>query len=489
MGCTGSKTAASPRALANLAKCKETFEMQAQMAKGAIDEAKFAEFIAKFAGFFAPTFDLAVNPEVPGPKVTGNLELAMQTIAPIWLGFKLTRIENQSFAIKAENVIVVSQVYDNHLTDASGVEIPGTANKGMEVKQTVTYDADGKIKAWVQEYDAKKVQASRNMAACRETFEIQIKMAMGKVDESMIAEFSAKFAGFFAPTFDMIVNPKTSGPKVMGGTFVEAVEVTSPIWIGFKNTNIDNKSFVAKRDGTIEVTQVYHQHLTDASGVEVEGTALKNQVVQTVTYTHGKISSWVQEFDKSAIQAARQTHIMALCKATCEAQAQLAMGEVNQEMLADFGKKFASSFTQTFEMAMNPQIPGPQVTGTFSEVMDVVGPTWLGFKNTKIESPALSLKGDNVVFVSQVLHQQLMDTSGEEVPGAHHILEMQTTYTYDANGKILKLVQEFDVAKVEASRKVAEKVRELTESAPKVEVVVEGKTPEPVACGFFKICM
>merc|ERR1719401_2641706 len=323
-------------ARANLARCKETFEMSAQMSMGAVTEAKFAEFITTLGGFFAPCVEFAANPEIAGPAVTGTYEEVMQTIAPIWLGFKITRIENSSFEIKAENVIVVSQVYDNHLTDASGVEIPSTANNSLEVLQTVTYDLDGKISAWVQEYDASKILASR------------------------------------------------------------------------------------------------------------------------------------------------QAHHISLCKETCIAQAQLAMGEVTQEMLDEFGKKFAGSFTPTFEMVVNPQIPGPQVTGTFSEVMEVVGPMWIGFKNTKIEQATFSLKGDNAVFVSQVFHQQLTDASGEEVPGAYHVLEMQTTYTYDANGKVSKLVQEFDVAKVEASRKVARKVKELTESAPKVEVVVEAKAPDPV---------
>merc|ERR1712151_588237 len=146
----------------------------------------------------------------------------------------------------------------------------------------------------------------------------------------------------------------------------------------------------------------------------------------------------------SKLQAAREAHIISMCKETCIAQAQLAMGEVNEEMLAEFGKKFASSFTPTFEMVVNPQIPGPRVTGTFSQVMEVVGPMWLGFKNTKMELASFSVKGDNVVLVSQVCHQQLMDKSGEEVPGACHILEMQSAYTY-TNGKISKLVQEFDV--------------------------------------------
>merc|ERR1719343_1086815 len=190
----------------------------------------------------------------------------------------------------------------------------------------------------------------------------------------------------------------------------------------------------------------------------------------------GKIWSWVQEFDESKLQAAREAQIMSLCKKTCEAQAQLAMGEVNQEMLAKFGKTFASSFTPTFQMVVNPQIPGPHVTGTFSEVMEVVGPMWIGFKNTKIESMTFCAKGDNEVFMTQVCHQQLMDKSGEEVPGASHILEMQATYTY-TNGKISKLVQEFDAAKLEASRKLATKALPslLTGGALKVETLVKAK--------------
>jgi len=152
-------------------------------------------------------------------------------------------------------------------------------------------------------------------------------------------------------------------------------------------------------------------------GAEVAGTALKTQVLQTVTYTDGKISSWVQEFDKSKLQAAREAQIMSLCKETCEAQAQLAMGvgEVNQEMLAEFGKKFASSFTPTFEMVVNPQTPGLQVTGTFSEVMEVVGPVWIGFKNVKIESKSFSVKGDNDVVVSQLWHQQFLKQRAPKV--------------------------------------------------------------------------
>jgi len=149
--------------------------------------------------------------------------------------------------------------------------------------------------------------------------------------------------------------------------------------------------------------------------------------------------------------------------------------------------KFAISFAPTFEMSVNPQIPGPQVTGTFSEVMEVVGTMWIGFKNTKFENVSFSATDDNIVVATQRWHQQLLDKLGDEVPGACHILEVETTYTY-ANGRIAKLVQEFDVAKVEASRKVAVKVAELSDHAPKVETVVESETPKPAVCGLFNMC-
>merc|ERR1711904_630791 len=97
---------------------------------------------------------------------------------------------------------------------------------------------------------------------------------------------------------------------------------------------------------------------------------------------------------------------------------------------------------------------------------------------------SFSAKSEDVVFVTQVWHQQLMDKSGEEVPGAYHTLEVQTTNTY-TNGKISKVVQEFDAAKVEASRGVAEKVLELAEGAPQVAALVEVEASKPIMCTDF----
>lgn len=46
---------------ANMAACKEAFEMQAQMAMGTVDPAMIAEMGVKFAGFFAEATKLTVR--------------------------------------------------------------------------------------------------------------------------------------------------------------------------------------------------------------------------------------------------------------------------------------------------------------------------------------------------------------------------------------------------------------------------------------------
>merc|ERR1712048_632773 len=196
---------------------RETFEMQKQMAMGDVSEAKIAELTATFAGDFAPCIEYAANPEMAGPTVTGTLEQVMQTIAPIWLGFKITRVENTSFTIKAEHVIVVSQVYDIHLTDASGVEIPGTANKAFQATQTVTYDANSKISAWVQEYDQSKILASRQAQnlSCSQVVgspKAQANLAKGK--ETVVLSVMRNAATGGAPQVETWVKSKTPKPIV-----------------------------------------------------------------------------------------------------------------------------------------------------------------------------------------------------------------------------------------------------------------------------------
>merc|ERR1719401_1065916 len=294
-------------------------------------------------------------------------------------------------------------------------------------------------------------------------------MAMGEIDESMIAESIATFTEFFTPNIDLFVNPKSSGPKVMGGTFAEAMDVCGQIWLGFKNTSVANKSFVAKCDGAIEVTQVYQHHLTDASGAEVAGTALTSQVVQTMTYTDdGKISAWVQEFDVSKVQAARKAQIMSLCKdpraqanlakckETFDMQKQMAMGALTEAKFAEFTTKFAGDFAPCVEYAANPKTAGPKVTGTYEQVMQTIAPIWLGFKITRIENTSFAIKAENVIVVSQVYDNHLIDASGVEIPGtANKAMEVTQTVTYDADGKIKAWVNDYDAEKIQSSRNMA----------------------------------
>jgi hypothetical protein len=112
-------------------------------------------------------FSCSINPNAnpPGPSISGSFADVMKVIGPIWMGFKNTEIKNVSITardvVSKGDGVVVAQVYDNHIIDSTGAELPGTANLEMEVVQTTTY-AGGKIASWVQEYDQSMLTASRH---------------------------------------------------------------------------------------------------------------------------------------------------------------------------------------------------------------------------------------------------------------------------------------------------------------------------------------
>jgi adenylate kinase family enzyme/YHS domain-containing protein len=148
-----------------LALCKEAFDMQAQMAMGTVTEEMVATMGAKFAGFFAGEVAWTVNPEAetPGPAGSGSFGDMMGALSPIWMGLVNTACENLTFTPEGEDAVVLAQKYVNHL-ELDGATVDGTESE-MEVTQRVTYDAAGKITAWVQTYDATIMAAARGHLA------------------------------------------------------------------------------------------------------------------------------------------------------------------------------------------------------------------------------------------------------------------------------------------------------------------------------------
>lgn len=109
---------------------------------------------------------------------------------------------------------------------------------------------------------------------------------------------------------------------------------------GFVNTKIENLE-IGSDVGTpeqVEISQQIDTHLLDAAGNKVSDSAIEGFVItHTLTFTGGKITQWVRDFDmvpirkSRAAKAAKATDIISLSKATWEKQKTMALGDVRKD--------------------------------------------------------------------------------------------------------------------------------------------------------------
>ena len=140
------------------------------------------------------------------------------------------------------------------------------------------------------------------------------------------------------------------------------------------------------------------------------------------------------------------------CSAMFETQARMAKGDVTDAMMAEFGAKFAKTFT--VKVNPNDEKPGPTGTGTFADAMGLVGPVWLGFKNNVIKNVSFNQTGEDVVVVTQEYSMHLVDQKGRKITdtGINKFQVVQTC-KYVA-GSVVEWTQEFDSKKIDRVRAV-----------------------------------
>jgi len=154
----------APRKVAadrHMAACKELMELQVSMALTDLTMVEAEDLGKKMSSFFAPVVEWTVNPNLHGPRVTGNFACGATLIGPLWAGVENRRTVNASFTVQGKAVIQVLQLVDMVMIDDFEQEVSGTKVKGFQVIQTMAFDAEGKINAWTQEYDDKTMQALR----------------------------------------------------------------------------------------------------------------------------------------------------------------------------------------------------------------------------------------------------------------------------------------------------------------------------------------
>ena len=203
------------------------------------------------------------------------------------------------------------------------------------------------------------IQAERNLALCKEVFDIQSELALGIVDQAAFVAVASKLPDFFAPSFALTMGPGLGDAEAVD--FRAMTQIAHPIFENVKNTKAEHDCSVLNND---KIRALAHRTAVflDAWGREVPGTAGMYTFEHIVGFdaTTGKITEWRQTWDlvewshacakRDAVNDAqifgrnRQLYydIMGAWGAG-EFDANHSTGESNREKLA--AKLFADDFT------------------------------------------------------------------------------------------------------------------------------------------------
>ena len=188
------------------------------------------------------------------------------------------------------------------------------------------------------------------------------------------------------------------------------------------------------------------------------------------------------------VDTSNEVGLPALATQAFGLQVQMALGNVTDVMMADFGTKLAGYMAPSMECVVNPAdaSPGPTVIGDFGAVMATVGPLWLGFVNTSAENVSISagLQGSSSVIVKQLYQNHLVDSNKVKIEGTANTMHVTHTLTYNAEQKISRWVQEYDavlMAKARALESAAnESIARLAAAAAAAAAPIpEAVPPEP----------
>lgn len=217
----------------------------------------------------------------------------------------------------------------------------------------------------------------------------------------------------------------------------------------------------------VEILQQIDTHLLDAAGNKVSDSAIEGFVItHTLTFTGGKITQWVRDFDmvpirkSRAAKAAKATDIISLSKATWEKQKTMALGDVNPELFTKFATELGEAFSDRMEVLVNPKdkVPGPTYRGDFAGSMGMLGPIWMGFVNTKVINRQFIKRGNDTVIVTQKYDNHLVDATGMKIKGTENKwFNVTHTLTYE-DGIVVKWTQEFLNSRLLACRAKAKAI-------------------------------
>jgi len=139
-------------------------------------------------------------------------------------------------------------------------------------------------------------QAERNLALCKEVFDIQSELALGIVDQAAFVAVASKLPDFFAPSFALTMGPGLGDAEAVN--FRAMTQITHPIFHNVKNTKVEHTCTVLNND---KIRALEHRTAVflDAWGREVPGTNKMYTFEHVVAFdaATGKIREWRQTWD------------------------------------------------------------------------------------------------------------------------------------------------------------------------------------------------
>lgn len=160
-------------------------------------------------------------------------------------------------------------------------------------------------------------QAERNLARCKECFDIQAELALGIVDQAMFVKVASKLPRFFAETFALSMGPGVA--EADGIDFQTMTQIVHPIFERVKNKRVQHDCTVLNNDKIRALTH-HTAVFVDAWGREVQGTEKTYTFEHIITFNSdsGEITEWRQTWDLVDWDASRKkrdaqndTHVFA----------------------------------------------------------------------------------------------------------------------------------------------------------------------------------
>jgi hypothetical protein len=229
---------------------------------------------------------------------------------------------------------------------------------------------------------------------------------------------------------------------------VEGVFKIGEMWIwnhGFDPTEAINvDGFQPNPAGSTESMVIAEE--VEESAVEPEGVGY---LVVSSPGTEGDIVKSVVAGDELPA-----VDVVKVATALFEAQRIWAKGIINDAKMADFKNQFASSFQDMLTAKINPhsKTPGRSGSGSFDDILGVIGPIWLGFTIHSTDNDEISQTSEDTVVIKQTAKAFIANPSdGKPMPKTSCVFNVTQTVQF-MRDKVSVWTYEYDEVKMMAAR-------------------------------------